>query len=232
MNKKPYLPSTEADRITWLNNFAVKIGNYSKTFGISDDEVKLIQAMAIFYSFVINLIDNSRKFTKALTNFKNILSRAANGTTLGDLPAFNAGVIPVLTQSGIFTFISGIVGRIKSNTVNYTETIGNDLGIIGAETEFVPDNYSANGECGSMPGYVKVGFNKKYLDSMDIFGNAIGGDTKVFVKIGNAAHSPWHDTRPLAIAGVPENRNYQNRGVIHDAEIGHFSDTFSCTFNG
>ena len=231
MNKY-YLPNKESERVTWLNNFSAKIGGYASLFGISPAEVKLIAAMAVIYSYMITLIDNSRKFTKSLTSFKNILSIAKNGTTLGDLPAFDPGITPDLTQAGIFTLIAGIVGRIKSNTVNYTDAIGKDLGIIGAETVFVPDDYKANGKCKNMPGYVDITFEKPHIDGMDIFSNDIGGDVKVFNKIGTANHSPFHDVRPLAKTGVPENRNYQTRGVIHDAEIGLFSDTFSCTYNG
>ena len=229
---KYYLPSKEADRITWLNNFSSKIGGYAPKFGITPEEVKLIVAMAVMYSYMITLIDNSRKFTKALTSFKNILSRAANGTTLGDLPTFDGGVTPDLTQAGIFTFIAGIVSRIKSNTANYTTAMADDLGIVGEETVFVPDDYKANGKAKSMPGSVVIDFIKTHVDGMDIFSNDIGGDVKVFNKIGTANHSPFHDVRPLAKAGVPENRNYQTRAIIHDAEIGHFSDTFSATYNG
>lgn len=229
---KFYLPTAEADRVIWLNNFSAKIPTYATTFLISDDEVLAIKAMAILYSFMINLIIASRKFTKALTKFKNVLSVAPNGTTLGLLPAFDAGTEPPLTQAGIFTFIAGIVGRIKSNKANYTDAIGDELKIIGEETVFVPDDYKANGKCKSMPGFVVIEFTKAHIDGVDIFSNAIGGNPEVFEKIGNANHSPFHDTRPLAVAGKPEKRNYQTRAVIHDAEIGHFSDVFSTTFAG
>ena len=188
--------------------------------------------MAVAYSYIINLITSSKTFTKSLTSFKNTFSIAKTGKPLGDLPTFDEGVAPIFTQAGIFNFIADIVARIKSNTANYTEAIGKDLGIIGEETVFVPDDYKGNGKCKPMPGFVVIEFDKPHIEAMDILGNPIGGDEKTFIKIGTANHSPWHDTRPLAVAGVPEKRYYQNRGVIHDAEIGLFSDTFSCTFNG
>ncbi|MEI6488233.1 MAG: hypothetical protein WCP52_04690 [Bacteroidota bacterium] len=229
---KYYLPSKEAERVPWLENFSAKIGTYSATFGISASEVSTIKAMYLFYAYIIGLITSSRKFTKALTSYKNTLSKAPNGTTLGPIPTFDAGTVPALTQAGIFNYIAGIVARIKSNNANYTEAIGKELGIIGEETTFVPDDYKANGTCKSMPGFVVIEFNKTHVDGMDIYSNAVGGDPKVFEKIGTANHSPFHDTRPLAAAGVPEKRNYQTRAFIHDAEIGFFSDTFSVTFAG
>ncbi len=43
---------------------------------------------------------------------------------------------------------------------------------------------------------------------------------------------PYVDTAPLAVANVPEVREYMGRGVINDVEIGLDSDIASLTFGG
>ncbi len=134
--KKEYLPKREADRVGWLNNFSSIIGNYATTFGISPAEVATIGKMAAFYAYIYNLMIMVSTFSKNLTKFKNLLSIAPNGTTLGPMPTLTPPAAPGTSPAGIFTFISGIVGRIKSNTANYTEAIGYDLGIIGEEISF------------------------------------------------------------------------------------------------
>jgi len=227
--KKTYLPRTEADRVIWLNNFASKISAYASEFGISADDVLLIKAMALIYAYIITLLAYSRSFTKALTEFKNKLSIAPNGTVLGPLPLYDPATAPPLTQSGIFTFISGIVKRIKGQTTIYTETIGIELRIIGEETIFVPDDYKANGKATTMPHYVKIEFDKAHIEAVDIYSNPVDGtDVTVFEKIATSLHSPYHDTRP-GHAGM---RNYKIMGVIHDVEIGFPSDIFSANFEG
>ncbi len=232
MNKR-YLPTKEAERVIWLNNFAAKIGGYASDFGISAAEVTLITKMALIYAYIIGLIASSKQFTKDLTRFKNILSIAPNGTTLGPLPASVPGTAPDLTQAGIFTFIAGIVARIKSNTNHYTVGIGANLGIIGEETVFVPDDYVANGSAVDKVEYVAIEFDKGHVDGMDIFSLPLGSsDMLLMEKIGTANFSPFHDTRPMMVPGKPEKRYYKTRAIIHDAEIGHYSEPFMVTFGG
>ncbi len=231
MRKKPYLPRTEANRIIWLNNFADKIDRYAATFGISSDEVTLIKKMAVLYAYIIQLIASSKAFTKSLTRFKNTLSIAPHGTTLGPIPVSTPDTAPELTPAGIFTYISGIVQRIKSNTVKYSPTIGNDLGIIGEETVFAADDYVANGTAVSKVTYVAIEFDKKNVDGMVIYSLPLGSsDVSLMEKIGTANYSPFHDTRPLMEPGKPENRYYQTHAIIHDAEIGHPSEPFSVVY--
>jgi len=56
--------------------------------------------------------------------------------------------------------------------------------------------------------------------------------TTTWRKVGMDTESPFTDTTPLAAAGVPENREYKGRGVLHDEEIGLDSDTANVTFAG
>jgi len=231
MRKKPYLPRTEAKRIIWLNNFADKIGNHATTFGISEAEVILIGKMAALYAYIIQLIASSKAFTKSLTRFKNTLSIAPHGTTLGSIPVSTPDTAPEFTPPGIFTYIHGIVQRIKGNTANYTPGIGNELGIIGEETIFVADDYVANGSAVSKIGHVAIEFDKGHVDGMVIYSLPLGSsDVSLMEKIGTANYSPFHDTRPLMEPGKPENRYYQTHAIIHDAEIGHPSEPFSVVY--
>ncbi len=230
--KKPYLPAKESERVIWLNTFAGKIGTYSAQFGISALELAAIAAMALIYAYIIGLIDMSKNYTKELTKFKNKLSKAPIGSVLGSLPVLTPGVAPTLTQAGIFTFISGIVGRIKSSAT-YTEAIGEALGIIGEETIFISNDYIANGVAVSRTGYVANEFDKSHLDGMNIYSLPLGSsDVALMEKIGTASFSPFHDTRPLQTPGKPEKRYYQNHGIVHDVEIGHPSEVFSVLYAG
>lgn len=232
MAKKPYLPRREAQRVIWLNNFAEKLSDYAAAFGISPAEVTRVEGMALFYSYIINLIAKSSTYTQELTQFKNLLSVAPNGTTLGPLPALAVPAAPPITQAGIFTFIGGLVMRIKGTTAAYTVAIGEDLGIIGDETTFVPDDYKPVLKGKTLPGNNEIGFSKEGVDGQNIYSNPVGGtNPNEWVKLAYDSSSPYNDNRPLAVAGTPENRKYKARGVINDVEIGQWSDVLSVTFN-
>ncbi|MEP7169833.1 MAG: hypothetical protein ABI855_10735 [Bacteroidota bacterium] len=233
MKKKPYLPKQEGDRVKWLNNFAGKINTYATLFGITPTEVTLIQAMALIYAYIIGLLEQVRTFSQDLTKFKDVLTFSPSGTTLGAMPAFAPAAAPPLTIPGIFTFIGGIVMRIKGTKDKYTDGIGEDLGIIGDETTFISDDYVPECSGKAMPGEVIIKFKKKGVDGVNVYGHPIGStDPNDWVKIAYDGSSPYNDTRALAHAGVPEVREYKLRGVINDGEIGQWSLIIKVTFGG
>lgn len=231
--KKNYLPRAASDRVLWLNNFSNKIGGYAALFGFTAAEVALIAKMATFYAYIIGLIEQVNTFSNNLVSFKNILSIAPNGTSLGPVPTVTIAAAPAVCPAGIFTYISGIVGRIKSNTTAYTDAIGKDLGIVGDEivfksTEFKPE-ISAKAQAGS----VVINFTKKDLDGVNVYSHPVGGtDANVWEFLALDNHSPYHDTRPLAVAGQPEKRQYRVRGVYDGVETGLVSDTIEVVFEG
>jgi len=233
MKRKPYLPTRESERVIWLNTFASKLGGYAAMFNITAGEVALVSAMALIYSYIIGLIEQSGQFTQDLTKFKDLLSFAPSGATLGPLPELTPAVAPPLTQSGIFTFIGGIVAGIKGKKAVYTEAIGEDLGIIGDDTTFDEANYTPELKGKAMPGSIKISFNKDGVEGQAIYSHPVGSnDPNVWDKLGVDYHSPYHDTRPLQTPGKPELRSYRSRGVINDIEIGQWSAVITETFSG
>ncbi|HLG33514.1 MAG TPA: hypothetical protein VI757_01430 [Bacteroidia bacterium] len=229
MKKKPYLPTRMPERVLWLNTFSAKLAVHAATLGITPVELALIVVMAAFYSYIAALIGLSRTFTQNLTEYKNRLSHAPLGSVLGAVPSLAIPVAPAPPASiGIFTYISGLVQRIKGHP-DYTVAIGEDLGVIGDEQPpFDQDNFIPAGKAESFTGYVKISFDKDQCDSVHIYTL----DTGTPVYLANDTETPYHDTRALAVPGQPENRKYQLRGVLHDIEIGHPGDTINVTFGG
>ena len=231
--KKTYLPRREADRVIWLNGFAQKIGSYATLFGITPAEVTAIGKMAVIYAYIINLIAQVSDFGKNLTKFKNNLSIAPNGTTLPAIPTLTPAAAPALTQAGIFTFINGIVGRIKSNTANYTDSIGEDLGIIGEDIAFKESDFKSVISAEAKKDFVVVNFTKKGVDGVNVYSHPIGStDANVWEKLGLDNHPPYYDSRPLANVGQPEIRAYKVMGVINDEEVGDWSNIATATYTG
>ena len=231
--KKNYLPKAAADRVQWLNNFASKIGTYATLFGFTPAEVALIVKMAAFYAYIIGFIEQVKTFSNNLVSFKNILSIAPNGTTLGPIPVLTVAAAPAICPAGIFTFISGIVGRIKNNTTAYTDAIGKDLGIVGDEIVFKMGDFKPEISATTQTGSVVINFTKKDLDGVNVYSHPVGStDINVWEFLALDNHSPYHDTRPLAVAGQPEKRQYRVHGVYDGVETGLVSDTIEVVFEG
>ncbi len=104
------------------------------------------------------------------------------------------------------------------------------LQLKGSEVAFDPATYQPVIKVKLVPGGVQVGFTKKGVDGVAIYMRVLGATT--WRKVGMDTESPFTDTTPLAAAGVPEQREYMGRGVLHDLEIGVDSDTMPITFAG
>ncbi|HLG34481.1 MAG TPA: hypothetical protein VI757_06325, partial [Bacteroidia bacterium] len=66
-----------------------------------------------------------------------------------------------------------------------------------------------------------------------IYSHPVGStDPDAWEHLANDHHSPYHDTRALAVAGKPEVREYRARGVLGDVEIGQWSAVIKVTFSG
>ena len=170
------------------------------------------------------------EFKQAVTQFKNLVSMAPAGTPLGTFPTYAPAAMPPLpAQAGVFTFIAGIVKRMKAQTNIYTTTIGEDLGIIGDDWDFDPDTFVPKLTHKLLPDGVKLTTKKEQTDATNFYGSINGG---AWVMLGTDNTPPYVDTRPLAAPGVAEQRSYKCRGVIDDVEIGQFSAVITVSFGG
>lgn len=131
--RKYYLPTIEAQRVTWLNNFALKLTTYAATFNLDPNDVALIAQAAVFYAYIIGRIDSAKSEVSSLVAYKNKLSFSTDNTPLGAVPQVELPPEPPAVPAGIFNFIARIVNDIK-NSANYNNDIGADLRIIGEES--------------------------------------------------------------------------------------------------
>ena len=132
-------------------------------------------------------------------------------------------------EADIFGRIGKMVQIIKGKTA-YTEAIGDDLKIIGAESTFDPNTFQTELDGTAYPGQIRIEFFKSGCDAMNIY-SKLTSETN-FVKIATALQSPYDDTRPLAVPNQAEVRQYKARGVIGNGEIGQMSAVIQVAFAG
>ena len=226
MQKKYYLPHRDSERVTWLNNFATKLTTYATLLGISAAELAVIVAWAAFYAFVIGIQQQLKDFKQDFTKYKNRLSSAPLNTPLDPLPqlAFTYATLPA--NAGIFTYISGLVMRIKGNTA-YTEAIGEDLGIIGDEQSENPDvkpDLTATLDAGRP--HLKS--HKHHTDGFNLYADY--GDGKGMHYIANVTlGSGFIDGTRTIVNADSAVYKYQAVHVLDDHEVGKPSDIVSIT---
>lgn len=220
-----YLPNSDSERNVWLNNFSIKINTYATLVGITAAEVAALQKDAVMYTYVINMLEVYKQTVNNITSHKNLLKHAVGQQHLGALPvAPTLSAAPASVPEGVFDRVSKMVKRIKAST-NYTEAMGNDLGII-APTQTI--------DIASMQPDLKVSLDadrphikcsKGYADAIDLYVDRKDG--LGFVLIGRLLKLDYIDVVSLPANTVLAEWDYKARYVIGNDVVGLMSSVVS-----
>lgn len=198
MPKQDYLPATQADYLAWHNRFTAKLAELKAAYDVTDAQ---LAALATEKAAL------DAKFTEA----NRLKAEAKAGTT-----ALNAAL--GASEKGLRL----LVRRLKAHAA-YTESDGAALGIIGPDD----GSDSATAKPGLSvrelsEGRIELGFARLGYTGLRIYSRREGEAGLTFLAVDT--DPPYVDTRPLAVAGKPEVREYQARYLDGDDEVGLPSD--------
>jgi hypothetical protein len=201
-----YVPNKRDARYLWYKNLSANVVAEAVKFGGVAGDATAIKALA---DGIIAKYDAT-----------NTAQAAVDAARLLEGGTEDAGLVQIRAK----------VRNWKTLT-NYP-TSGSEavLQLKGADSPFDPASYKPVIKVKTVTGGVQVAFTKKGVDGVAIYLRVVGAIT--WRKVGMDTESPFTDTTPLAVANVPENREYMGRGVLHDEEIGTDSDTVNITFAG
>ena len=222
MAKSSYLPRTDKDRVVWLNNFSSKFAQVATGLGFVAADVTSVNNDAAMFSYLINQVEVYTTAKEQRVDYKNLIKEGPLGTPGGPLPvAPAAGTVPTVVLPGIFARISQLVPRIKNSTT-YTDAIGKDLGIIGAQQTFDPALMKPVLKLAMMGGQVEVQWIKSEADALRI--ETDKGTGWQLLAIDTVPH--YTDTTPITAPAV---WRYRAMYQIADELVGQWSDVSSIT---
>ena len=112
----------------------------------------------------------------------------------------------------------------------YTESIGQDLGIVSVNIGFDTNTYKPKLNTEIFGGYIRIKYRKNGADGINIYHRKKGTVNWIFLT--RTTKSPFDHRIVLATAGQPEHWEYRALGVINDSEIGIASDIVEIVFGG
>ena len=221
------VPISETELIPWLTNFGPKLSNYAATLGLLPADVTATQADINYVIYLINVrVPAERQSLAATVEYKNFIKEGDSGAPLpatlpGTVapPAYPAGILP-----GALVRLRKLVQNIKSRP-GYTDTIGMDLGIITSDQGTAPQVPSL-ALVSAVAGSVTFNWNKSGWTGVKVQGKTNGDP---WMDLGVDLFSPFVDTRALAAAGVPENREYRAAYLDGDTVLSGFSQVVQVT---
>lgn len=194
MAKKDYYKLSDTAKPTWHENYAKKGEEHQATLGITGPKLAQMQADAQTVQTEINETEQLKQTYQARVSRKNATLSAIEARTRAD------------------------VNAIKTNS-GYTEAIGLDLGIIGEEAGGTSlEDAKPEVTITMMPGRVRHDWLKKGFGGINVY--RMRGSETEYKKIGTDTRSPFDDTDPNLVAGVPELRKYKYVYFIDDVEVG------------
>lgn len=223
---KNYLPQTDTARVTWLNNFASKLPSHATALGLPAAEVTAAQHDAAMFDHLIGRrLPALRSTQQQQTAYKNLIADGPLGAPIADPPALPAlPAPPVTVPPGVLPRLRALVQRIK-NTASYTEVIGLDLGIIGADTSS-DETPKPTAKAVAHPGHdVRLDWVKDRFDGVMIQGRRPG--EAAWTDLGVDHFSPFVDTRKPADPTQPEAREFRFRYLVRDEPVGDWSDVIT-----
>lgn len=126
--------------------------------------------------------------------------------------------------AGIFIRLRRLVQNIKSNS-NYNESIGNDLGVIGAELDRSTLEMKPVLKIIMVAGKPEIIWKKGNADSIDLYVDR--NDGKSFDYLTNDAIPNYTDNTQLTEGMNINEWKYKGIFRVKDEQVGEFSDVIS-----
>ena len=133
---------------------------------------------------------------------------------------------PTSVPEGIFDRVSKLAARIKAS-VNYTDNMGSDLGIVSAITTVDVDTLQPNISIKLDAGRPHLKWTKEYADALDLYVDR--GDGLGFVLLGRLMRNEYIDINTLPATKVIDEWHYKGIYVIADEQVGLYGKVSSIT---
>ena len=208
MPNQPFYPNREGDQTAFFNNIQSKISSY---FTVLDMSAARQTKTQLVLSWLIwtwqTYLPARRQDAPAATAWRNALAIGANDASTDAAPPTPAALTPPAGTPffGMLTWLFEEIARWKK-AEGYTDTIGQDLGIIGAAaTAHTAPPALTQGAVAL--NNVELLFTPYEHDGIYLQSQVQG--EAGFTYLATDTASPYNDTRPVKTPGQAEWRDYR-----------------------
>jgi hypothetical protein len=221
MAKQDFIPSREDELIPWFENFSTKLPNYQVVLGLTAPELTAVTSDFLLLEATLLTVNQAKQEQREWVAFKNVEFYGPLGEPTPQVPGWPAPFALSAKPPGMLFRIRDLAARIKAHPA-YTEQMGADLGIIGAEA-LGPITAQPTGSATPLAGFaVEVAFLKQGFAGVDV--ESQRGSEMTWTYLAFDAFSPYVDNRPPLVAGQAEQRRYRLRYRDGDEPVGVYSD--------
>ncbi len=225
-----FVKKSDMDFALQLTNFSNKLGNLKETLGLTDEDVSEAAVASDYFKYVLDMHVAHTDRIKNWTSYKDHLRKPGVGHPAVSAAPVTLTVPPAPDQApmGIENWFRLLVRRIKGSK-NYTESIGQDLGIVAVNTGIDTVNVKPSLKVELVAGQPLIIWKKGQMDGIEIFKDS-GNGGWIMLKYDQR---PNHlDTSALPAVGVSANWKYKAIYRYQDARVGNWSDEVNVVVSG
>ena len=210
MTTNTFFPRTESAQIVWLSHYLIKLPVNGPICGISAEEITHTEQDIAYWTWLLQYWHPAiQRDAKEATTHKQLMIAGIGNSSFSQPVPSQFPNPPTAPEPGMQKRLSSQITRIKAS-LNYTDVIGHDLGIIAAANtvqHLIPEP-TVSVELGENGTRVRIDFNKYGHDGVWIECRINNGDW-AFIAIDTV--KPYYDERPLANGNTHEAREYRMR---------------------
>ena len=229
MPTEPYLPGTDAGKVAWLQNFSTKLNTHGPTLGMTAAEIASVAADNAMVQYIWGLLVGSRTRMQEITAYKQAVFGGTGEAALGSVPTgySGSGSPASVVPPDVFGRIAALVRHLKTHKA-YTVSIGEDLGIVGADASLDVQTLKPVIEVRPVAGGLcEIRWKKGKAAAIEI--EVDRGEGFVFLTIDSVPHYTDTFTLPPGTSGVWKYRAIYRIG---DERVGMWSDIVTCAVGG
>ena len=220
-----YVKASDLDFVVQLQNFSNKLPTYAAAFGLMPGKLTAVTDDADLMAFAVTGSNSTKAYAQSWTALKNEARKGTGAAPIASYPVpVNVAAPPTAVLPGIEDRFRALAAQLKANSA-YTNTIGEDLGIVAEEdtTVLTAPELSVSLEGGNPV----IKFIKSTSDGIRLYGKR--GSETAFTFLAVDTRSPYVDNRPNQTPGTPETREYYAFCIVADEQVGTQSDVINIT---
>ncbi len=229
MSTTTFMPSTDSGKADLLNHLTIALPPYANLLNISGEELAILNDDTISFSYTIQSAGDMQACSKSWTAFKNQLRDGASGSMSFPKTPTAIQPVPSVVNEGVVPRLSALVGQIKANK-NYTDAIGKDLWLIGTAQIIDPSTWKPILSIQNQAGHPIICWTKGRAAAIEIWVDR--GDGNNFTHLAINTEPNTTDKYLLPVTGNSQVWKYKAIYLLHDEQVGQWSDVISVSVGG
>ena len=228
MTSSSYMPGTDNGKADLLDHLANTLPTYASLLMISDEDVASLKTDALAFRYSLLTLGEIQASSQSWGADKNNLRDGGSGS--GEWPILPTLPQPIATpvSPGIIPRLSALVARIKASK-NYTEAIGKDLWIVASKQIIDPTTWKPALAIKIQAGHPIILWTKGNAAAIEIWVDRGDGH---FSQLAINTEPNTTDNWPLPPAGTSAMWRYKAIYLLHDEQVGQWSDVISVSVGG